>query len=106
MKYLLLLFPLTVMAGDPHHETVKPIYYNTVEQSIVNEVNRSALGIADLHYNLATKDMQWAASASTIDGNNAGKLGIGKKIDNVFMSITVGRENGHTGFGVSGSGKF
>lgn len=103
MKYLLLLFPLTCFAGDPHY--IAP-YETTVNQVITQEVNRSALAISDLHFNLATKDAQWAVAGSTIDGDSAGKFGVGMKLNNVFVSGTVAREGGHTGFGVSVTGKF
>ena len=100
---LIILSSLFQAASATERYYVENTYVN---ESITNEVNRSALGVADLQFNLATKDPQWAASFAKFDGSQAGKVAIGQKMDNVFVSGTVARENGHTGFGVSVSGKF
>ena len=88
-------------ATERHH--VENTY---IEQSISNEVNRSALGMIQHNFNLSTNDPQWSLSVGGIGGSQAGSVAIGQKVNKVFISGQLARENGSTGASVSLSGKF
>jgi hypothetical protein len=97
LRWLLLFLPLTVFAGGGHHHH----NHDYKIYSVIEQYSGSALAMAMAQGSIDTGTLKWQLSAGVaqFDDNEAFMIGIGKKFcgDCGVLSISAGREEGHTG---------
>ena len=88
----------SIQASERHHHNVTNIM----------ESKGTALAIAgsQCHFDLNTQGLQGCAGFGKYDGSSSSVIGIGKRIDNMLINGTIGREDGHSGVGLGLNFKF
>jgi len=104
LGFLAILVFSTAYAKDPHHEH----NVTTYQEVITNPIhNGTALALASNHnFYWGTNDYQWSVGAGFYEGNEGLSFGIGKRIDRVLFTSSIGIENGSTGARIGLSGQF
>lgn len=120
MKYLILLFPITVYASGSHdHETINITNNVTLPSMSINvpsphipdlqpraiktkhRITGVALGIASAQhaFDWSTDKSQLSVGIGQYDGSEAISVGVGRRFGEILVNGSLGKEGSKTGLG-------
>lgn len=104
--FAVLFFAANIAYAHDKHDK----YINNEQTQIVSNQTQKgvALGIAaaNHHFDLGTYETQISLAAGSYSGSEAVSIAIGKRVKDVLINGSIGREGGKTGIGIGVTFRF
>jgi hypothetical protein len=104
--FAVLFFAANIAWSHDYHRTTKVIEKVT-DKTIINPAG-VALAIAKAQHQMDWSTVKWQGSVGmgSFDNNDAISFADGKRVGQILLNISVGRENGKYGYGAGATWRF
>lgn len=98
MKYLIIA--LCFMSNLAFADSERNTYINNEQTINVYKGAALAIAMSNHHFSHGTYELQGSIATGSFNGSEAISFGIAKRVKDLLISGSIGREGGKTGFGV------